>query len=94
LAAGHQHGLEVKVTPGAGRNEIVGVREGALHVKIAAPPVRGKANRELIDFLARTLGVSRSAVSIVKGEAGRHKVIEVAGLEREEILRRLKSEDF
>lgn len=89
MAAGRQRGLEVKVTPGAVRSEVTGVREGILHVKIAAPPVRGKANRELIDYLSRALGVSRSDISIVKGEASRHKVIEVAGLERDEILRRL-----
>jgi uncharacterized protein (TIGR00251 family) len=81
--------LEVKVTPGAARNVITGVTGGVLHVKIAAPPVRGKANQELTDFLSRALGVSRSAISIVRGQTGRHKIIEVEGLGREEILRRL-----
>jgi uncharacterized protein (TIGR00251 family) len=90
LAAGRQRGLEVKVTPGTVRSEVTGVREGILHVKIAAPPVRGKANKELIDYLSRALDVSRSDISIVKGEASRHKVIEVEGLDREEILRRLR----
>jgi len=89
LAAGRQRFLEVKVTPGAGRSEVTGVRKGILHVKTAAPPVHGKANKELIDYLSRALGVSRSAVSIIKGEASRHKVIEVEGLDKEEILRRL-----
>jgi uncharacterized protein len=81
--------LEVKVTPGAARSEITGIKDGILLVKIAAPPERGKANKELTDCLSRTLGISRSAVSVVKGQASRHKVIEVAGLSREEVLRRL-----
>jgi uncharacterized protein (TIGR00251 family) len=91
LSPEHQPGrLEVKVTPGAARCEITGVREGVLHVKIVAPPVRGKANKELVDFLSRALGVGRSAVSIIKGETGRHKIVEVEGLNREEIWLRLK----
>jgi uncharacterized protein (TIGR00251 family) len=81
--------LEVKVTPGAARSEVTGAKEGVLHVKIAAPPVRGQANKELVDFLGRALGVGRSAVIIVRGHTARKKLIEVAGLNREEILRRL-----
>jgi uncharacterized protein (TIGR00251 family) len=84
--------LEVKVIPGAARSEITGVTAGVLHLKIAAPPVRGKANRELIDLLSRALGVSRSAVSIVRGQTSRHKAIEVEGMDREEIIRRLSAE--
>jgi uncharacterized protein (TIGR00251 family) len=84
--------LEVKVTPGAPRNEIAGVTGGVLHVKIAAPPVRGRANRELTDFLSRALGVGRSAVTIVRGGTGRRKIIEVEGMDREAVLRRLSAE--
>ncbi len=83
--------LEVKVTPGAQRNEVAGVTAGVLHVKVAAPPVRGKANQELIDLLSQALGVSRSSISIVKGQTNRNKVISIAGLDREEILRRLST---
>jgi uncharacterized protein (TIGR00251 family) len=83
--------LEVKVIPAASRSEIASCTGGVLHLKIAAPPARGRANRELIDFLSRALGVSRSAVTIVRGEAARRKIIEVEGLGREEILRRLSA---
>jgi uncharacterized protein len=94
MAEGRQHDrLEVKVTPGAARSQIGDVREGVLQVKIGAPPVRGKANRELIDFLARALGVSRAAVSIVRGGTGRNKLVEVAGLDRREIIRRLSTKN-
>ncbi|MBN1176995.1 MAG: YggU family protein [Dehalococcoidales bacterium] len=79
----------MKVTPNAGRNEITGFTEGVLHVKINAPPVKGKANRELIDFLSRALGVKKSAIAIVKGQTSRNKTITVAGMSREDILKNI-----
>jgi uncharacterized protein (TIGR00251 family) len=81
--------LPVKVQPGAGRNEVAGLTGGVLQIKIAAPPEKGKANRELIAFLSRSLGVNQSSVSIVKGAAGRNKLIAVAGLDAAEIIKRL-----
>ncbi len=81
--------LSVKVTPNATRSEVTGLSKGIVQVRVAAPPVAGKANRELIATLSRALGVGKSAVAIVRGQTGRHKVIEVAGLTRQEILRRL-----
>jgi hypothetical protein len=81
--------LAVRVSPSASRSEVIGLKEGVLQVRIAAPPVKGKANRELIDFLSRALGVRKSAVSIVKGETSRNKVIAIAGKSREEVIRRL-----
>jgi uncharacterized protein (TIGR00251 family) len=58
-------------------------------MRIAAPPREGKANAALIAFLADTLGVSRSRVSLVRGNASRHKVVEIDGLELDEALSRL-----
>lgn len=58
-------------------------------MKIAAPPERGKANRELITFLSRVLGVKKSYIAIVKGETSRNKAITVAGMTREDILERI-----
>jgi uncharacterized protein len=83
--------LAIKVTPNAGRNEITGWRGGILQVKVAAPPEKGKANKELIDFLGRRLGVKKSAISIIKGETGRNKAIEIEGMGLEEIINKLKS---
>jgi uncharacterized protein (TIGR00251 family) len=82
--------LAIKVTPNAGRNEITGWRGDVLQIKIAAAPEKGKANQELIDFLGRSLGVKKSAIAIIKGETRRNKIIEIEGLGREEILKRLK----
>ena len=76
--------ITVKVTPNAKRNEIVGWTETAnggeaLRIKLKAPPVDGKANRELIAFLAKTVGVPKGAVSIVRGSRDRLKTVEITG---------------
>ena len=65
--------LRVRVSPGASKNQVQGVREGELWVRVAAAPEKGRANRELVVWLARLLGVSRSSVVVVAGESSRHK---------------------
>ncbi len=82
----------VYAQPRASRNEIAGEHGDALKIRLAAPPVEGAANTELVSFLAKTLGVSRSAVRLLKGERGRHKLVEVEGLDAEEVARRLGRE--
>jgi uncharacterized protein (TIGR00251 family) len=81
--------LAIKVTPNAGRNEVTGFKEDVLHVRIAAPPDKGKANKELADFLSERLGIKKSAISIIKGPNSRNKVIAIAGISREEIIKRV-----
>ena len=81
--------ITLRVYPNAGRNELAGFSDGVLRVKVAAPPVRGKANKELLTFLSRLLGVSKSSLSIVRGHTSRSKVIAVSDLSREEVLERL-----
>ena len=81
--------LSLKVTPNAGRNEVTGFTDGVLHVKINAPPVKGKANRELIDFLSRVFDVKKSAITIVKGQTSRNKTIAVEGMSQEDILKKI-----
>jgi len=71
--------FRVKVQAGAARNEIVGVQGDALKVKISAPPVKGKANRALVDLLAEQLGVNRSEVEIIGGHTSKIKKIKVIG---------------
>jgi hypothetical protein len=61
--------------PGARKTEISGVAGGELRVRVAAPPVEGKANKELVSFLAKRLGVSRSFLTIERGETARVKVV-------------------
>jgi uncharacterized protein (TIGR00251 family) len=72
--------LNLRVSPGAGRNSIEGpYGEHALKLRVAAPPVDGKANAELERFLAGLLGVSRSDVAVIRGSSGRDKVVLVQG---------------
>ena len=73
--------FKVQVVPRASRSEIVGEHNGALRVRIAAAPVDGAANEELIRLLGRALRVSRSAVEISAGHSARLKTVRIAGLE-------------
>ena len=72
--------LTVRVRPGASRNRIDGFRDGALVVRLTAPPVAGQANAALVVLLARQLGVARRDIEILRGQRGRLKVISVSGL--------------
>jgi hypothetical protein len=72
--------FQVRLQPRASRDEIVGVANGALRVRLHAPPVDGAANDALVRFLADRLEVSRSAVRIVAGTTSRTKTIEVEGV--------------
>jgi uncharacterized protein (TIGR00251 family) len=71
--------VTVHVQPGAKRNEIVGLHGAALKIRIAAPPVNGKANAALLAFLAEVFDVPVKQVRLLHGESGRHKVIEIVG---------------
>jgi len=84
----------VRVQPRAGRAGIAGWREdGALSVRVTAPPVDGRANAAVGALLATALGVPASAVRVVHGERSRDKLVRVAGLTPVEIRRRLEGDD-
>ena len=71
--------FKVQVVPRASRSEIIGEHNGALRVRVAAPPVDGAANEELIRILARTFKVSQGAIRIMSGHAGRLKRVSITG---------------
>jgi len=80
----------VRVQPRAPRSEIVGWRaDGALSVRVAAPPVEGQANAALTALLAGALALRPSAVTVERGARGRDKLVRVAGLTPAEIRRRI-----
>jgi uncharacterized protein (TIGR00251 family) len=81
--------LLLRVQPRASRSEVVGPHGEALRVRLAAPPVDGAANEELVRLLAERLGVARSAISISAGASGRSKGVRVAGLVPAEVADRL-----
>ncbi|MFC2040465.1 DUF167 domain-containing protein [Chloroflexota bacterium] len=83
--------ITVRVRPSAPRNMVESFDEDVLCLRIASPPVDGKANAELVSFLAKLLGLPKSGVSILKGQKGRQKIISFTGLDSETIRQRLIS---
>ncbi len=72
--------IAVHVKPGASRNATAGLVGDVLQVKVAAPPVEGKANKELIAYLSKIFGVGKSDVVIEKGLTSRRKILSIYGL--------------
>ena len=81
--------LSIRVIPRAGKTQVAGVRHDSLLVRLAASPVDGMANRQLIDLLARTLGISKTQVEIVAGLNSREKRVKVIGLSAARVRERL-----
>ena len=81
--------LRVLVRPRASRSTVVGVHDEALAIAVAAPPVDGAANDELVRALARHLGLSRSAIRVVGGHRSRRKRVHIDGLGLQDLLDRL-----
>ena len=75
----------VRVVPRASRSEIVGAVDGALKVRLAAPPVDGAANAELIKLFAKTLGVPKSDIEIASGQTSKSKKLRIAGVTAENV---------
>jgi uncharacterized protein len=83
--------LTLRVAPGARRAGVVGRRGEVWKIRVAAPPEGGRANDALISLLADTLALPRRDVEIVSGHGSRDKIVALAGLDPEEIERRLDS---
>ena len=81
--------LRLRIIPRASRNEIREPMGDALKIKLRAPPVEGKANRELIDFLSEVLDVPARAITILSGATGRMKRVAIAGLDAAAIRKRI-----
>ena len=81
--------ISLRVHPNAPRNEVVGFTDGVLQVRVAAPPVKGKANKELIAFFSQVLGVGKGSLAIVKGHTSRSKVIAIDDLSQADVMKRL-----
>ena len=69
--------IYIKVTPRAGKNEVLKISDGEYKVKVTAPPEKGKANEEVIKLLADYFNVSKSSISIIGGKSTRVKLIEI-----------------
>lgn len=81
--------LTLHVQPGAKRTEVAGVHGDALKIRLAAPPIDGRANAALLDFVAQRLDLARSAVELKSGQTSRRKVLLVAGAPADTVRRLL-----
>jgi uncharacterized protein (TIGR00251 family) len=79
----------VRVQPRARRDEIAGERDGALVLRVTAPPVENKANDAVRKLLARRLRIAPSRVSVVRGASSRNKLVEIDGIDSEALRREL-----
>ncbi len=75
--------VRIFVQPRSSKNEIVGVHDDAIKIKITSPPVDGAANSLLIKFLSKKLGVSKSSISLISGDKSRSKVVNIEGLTKD-----------
>ncbi len=81
--------LRVAARPNAGRSAIQGVVGAALKVALGAPPEKGKANKELVGFLAKALGLKKSQLQLTAGATSRDKTVRIEGLDVEQLRSRI-----
>ncbi len=82
--------LNVKIVPSSSRDQLAGWLGEALKIKVMAPPEKGRANAAVIAFLARQLGVEKQAIEVVSGHSSPAKVLQIDGLDNEELSARLQ----
>ncbi len=82
--------LTVYVVPKASKSQLVGLYGGALKIRLAAAPVDGAANKELVAFIAKLLKVSKSAVSIVRGHTSKRKIVKIDGVTLKHMMEKVK----
>ena len=79
--------IHIYVQPRASKTRIVGLHDGLLKVAVTSPPIGGKANREVVKFIAKCLNISRSGIVVCTGWHSRRKVLATAILQEDEIRR-------
>ena len=72
--------IEVKVEPRSSKKGLAGVLGNKLKVKLTSPPVDGAANEQLIEVLAEAFGIKKSAITIIRGQSSKNKVVELSGI--------------
>lgn len=76
-ADGQRLTLDLYIQPNAGKTEVAGLHDGALKIKVAAPPTDHQANDKLLDFLRKSFKVNKKQVILKQGEHARHKIVEI-----------------
>jgi uncharacterized protein (TIGR00251 family) len=77
------------IQPRASRNQIIGIHNHSLKIKLTSPPVDGAANQACIKFLAKAFGISPSRIDIVKGETSKNKIIQIEGMDSKTFMNTL-----
>ena len=85
--------IAVRLRPGGRGDALLGIEDGVLRARVSAPPLDGRANKALRKLIAKRVGVPFSRVELVRGEKSRDKLIAVAGVDAEELARRLAEAD-
>jgi len=83
--------IKVRVQPKSSRNQVGGFQDGTLRVRVTAAPTEGQANAAVIALLAKTLGVSKSRLEIIRGYSSRDKVVSVDTLTEQEVQRKIEA---
>jgi len=82
--------LTIRITPRMAKNEIYGILDdGTVKIRLTAPPVEGKANKELIKFLSQILDVPVSSIEIIAGQTGHDKIVSVLNLDSEQVQQKI-----
>jgi len=84
--------LKCWIQPRSSRNAVVGIHGDAIKIALTAPPVDGKANKELLKFLAKYFKLSKSSIQIVAGDSSRSKTILIVDIKKDVIIKKLSSE--
>lgn len=81
--------LKIFAVPKSRKCAVCGTRGDAIKIQITAPPIEGRANKEIISFVAKVIGVGRKDIAIKSGESGRYKILEIAGIDTETARKKL-----
>lgn len=87
----HEGGVivEILLQPRASRNELAGVQEGRLKIKVTSPPIEGKANEKLCEFLADLMGIGKKRVQVIAGHTARVKRVRIDDASVDEVRKKL-----
>ena len=85
--------ISVRLRPGGKGDALLGVEDGVLRARVSAPPVDGRANRALCQLIATRVGLPPSRVNVIRGPKSRDKLVAVAGVPQDELMRRLAAAD-
>ena len=83
--------IKIRVQPKSSSDRVLGFENGIVKLRVTAAPIDGKANAGVISLLAKTLGISKSKLAIIRGQSSRDKVIAVETLTEQEVAKRIES---